>query len=378
MSAPPTHPLDQLITRPTLLLDPDRARRNIERMAARARRSGVRFRPHFKTHQSARIAEWFRDAGVEHCTVSSVEMAAYFAAHGWTDITIAFPVNLREIPRIESLPGGARLGLLVEDPATVHNLGARLTRPVDIWIKIDTGYGRTGIAWHDRDRLESVAHAVAGHERLTLQGVIAHAGHTYAADDPGAVAAIHRESVARLQHVRRDLMEAGVERVIVSIGDTPGCSIVDDLSDVDEIRPGNFAFYDLMQRRVGACGNEEIAVALASPVVAKHPARSELVIYGGAVHLSKDALRLPDGRACFGQIALLESRGWSAPIDGAYVTGVSQEHGIVAAPPPLFERIAVGDLLLVLPVHSCLTADAMQGYLTLDGERIPMMPKAAA
>src|SRR6476620_10300974 len=88
------------ITRPTLLLDEARCRRNIERMASKARRSNVRFRPHFKTHQSAQIGEWFREAGVNAITVSSVKMAEYFASHGWDDITIAFPANWREIEAI--------------------------------------------------------------------------------------------------------------------------------------------------------------------------------------------------------------------------------------------------------------------------------------
>ena len=86
------------ITRPTLLLDVVRARRNIARMADKARRNGVRFRPHFKTHQSAAIGAWFRAEGVACITVSSVTMARYFADQGWQDITIVFPVNVREAP----------------------------------------------------------------------------------------------------------------------------------------------------------------------------------------------------------------------------------------------------------------------------------------
>ena len=37
------------ITKPTLLLNSERARRNIQWMAARAREQGIHFRPHFKT-----------------------------------------------------------------------------------------------------------------------------------------------------------------------------------------------------------------------------------------------------------------------------------------------------------------------------------------
>lgn len=70
------------IQRPTLLLDKDKAIRNIEKMAGKARKSGVRFRPHCKTHHSAGVGEWFRDFGVDAITVSSLDMAACFADRG--------------------------------------------------------------------------------------------------------------------------------------------------------------------------------------------------------------------------------------------------------------------------------------------------------
>ena len=60
------------IVRPTMLLDERRVHANIGRMAQKARANGVRFRPHFKTHQSERIGEWSRSEGVTAITVSSV------------------------------------------------------------------------------------------------------------------------------------------------------------------------------------------------------------------------------------------------------------------------------------------------------------------
>ena len=179
------------ITKPTLLLDVARARRNIARMAEKARRNGVRFRPHFKTHQAAAIGEWFRAEGVACITVSSVTMARYFADHGWQDITIAFPVNVRELPAIDALAGRVRLQLLVESVATVQHLAAHLTHAVDVWIEVDTGYWRSGVAWNDSDTLHAVASAVAGCEHLALQGLLSHAGQTYAARGVEAIQATY-------------------------------------------------------------------------------------------------------------------------------------------------------------------------------------------
>ena len=38
----------------------------------------------------------------------------------------------------------------------------------------------------------------------------------------------------------------------------------------------------------------------------------------------------------------------------------------------VFEQVKVGDILAVLPVHSCLTANLMRHYVTLSGEVIEM------
>ena len=73
------------ISRPALLLDKEQVFSNIDKMASKAKATGVKFRPHFKTHQSAEIGNWFRDFGVTAITVSSLDMAIYFAKHGWAD-----------------------------------------------------------------------------------------------------------------------------------------------------------------------------------------------------------------------------------------------------------------------------------------------------
>jgi D-serine deaminase-like pyridoxal phosphate-dependent protein len=78
---------------PYILLNKQICLDNIERMVLKAKKNNLKFRPHFKTHQSAEIGEWYRNAGVIACTVSSLPMAEYFASAGWSDITVAFPVS---------------------------------------------------------------------------------------------------------------------------------------------------------------------------------------------------------------------------------------------------------------------------------------------
>jgi D-serine deaminase-like pyridoxal phosphate-dependent protein len=360
------------IQKPTLLLNHQRASENIRKMADKAQQSRVRFRPHFKTHQSAQVGEWFRDFGVKAITVSSVEMAQYFAQHGWQDITIAFPTNILEIDSIKQLANCLSLGLLVESTEAVHFLAKNLTAPVNVWLKVDVGYGRTGIPWSNYDRLVALAKQVKKTPPLSLRGLLTHSGHTYRARSELEIQAIYRDTVSKMRAVQENLAMAGVEPVELSIGDTPSCSVVADLSDVDEIRPGNFVFYDLMQLQIGACREEDIAVAVACPVVAKHPERHQLVIYGGAVHLSKEFI-VEDNVQVFGYVARLKDDGWSSRLASAHVSSLSQEHGIINGDDDTISKIEVGDVLVILPVHSCLTVNLMREYQTFDGEKYSCM-----
>lgn len=358
------------IERPTLILSKKRAIRNIERMVRKAQGSGVRFRPHFKTHRSAQIGEWFRGFGVECITVASVEMARYFAKSGWRDITIAFPVNLREIGRINELARQVQLSLLVESSRTVLFLRQNLTSRASVWIDIDTGYHRTGIASSRPQEVVALASEIARTPSLSFSGILTHAGHSYEARSKHEIEAVHTDTVNQMGRVRDALESAGFSEIQVSVGDTPTCSTVDNFGDVDEIRPGNFVFYDLRQLSIGACAEEDIAIAVACPVVSKNRSRSEIVIYGGLAHLSGDSLLRENGTESYGAISRLGKKGWGPRIDNAFVSHLSQVHGLVKADGKLFEQIRVGDALMILPVHSCLLSYLLKEYRTLDGDTI--------
>ncbi|MCX6053619.1 MAG: alanine racemase [Chloroflexi bacterium] len=360
--------LDQ-IDQPTLLLDEAGTRKNISRLSARAREKAVSFRPHFKTHQSAQIGEWFRDQKVDRITVSSVEMAEYFALHGWQNISIAFSLNIRQIARIEALARQVHLEVLIENEEALAALSIPSSSELGIWIKIDAGSARTGVSWQNAAAVLALCESVKRNKRLTLLGLLTHSGNTYQASDRIEVCRIFREGVDRLGEVRSFLEAAGWAGLKVSVGDTPGCSLCPDWSEIDEVRPGNFVFYDASQAHAGSCAFEEISLALACPVVAKHPRRREVVVYGGAVHLSKDFL-LVGGEKSYGLPALRSGNRWGAPIPGGRVRALSQEHGMVRIPGTEFDQISIGDLLFILPAHSCLSVQVMGEYLALSGEKI--------
>ena len=358
--------------KPTLLLNEDRAKSNIRRMAAKARQNDLQFRPHFKTHQSQTIGRWFRNAGVKTITVSSVDMAEYFARDGWNDITIAMPVNLSDIDRLNHMAKQIDLHLLVDSLSAVAYLTEHLRSQVQIWIEIDVGYHRCGLLWYNTEEVIELAQKIQSAEKMNFRGILTHAGHTYHQSSVDEVLRIHTESIIRLVDLKRDILDSGISACSISIGDTPGCSLANNFTGVDEIRPGNFVFYDLMQLWLNACRYSDIAVAVTCPVIGKYPNRGEIVVHCGSVHLSKEQLTSSVG-TIYGYLVPTTADGWGPPDSSAPVIALSQEHGTIQMTKDMMQHVAIGDLVTILPVHSCLTANLYSEYHTINGKSISKM-----
>jgi D-serine deaminase-like pyridoxal phosphate-dependent protein len=346
------------ITKPTLIINKEQCLANITFIADKAKKTDTHFRPHFKTHNSAHIGNWFRKMGIHSITVSSVSMAKFFSAYGWRDITIAFPVNLLELGQISELAAELNLSIQGDNSFILPALENGLTYRVGFFIEIDTGHHRTGVFWKDLAEIDRMLEFLSTSTRLYFKGFLTHAGHTYSADSQEEILDIYKDSVRKMAYLK-DFYKESWPELIISIGDTPGCSLAEDYAGVDEIRPGNFIFYDLMQYSLGSCTLDQIAVILACPVVSKSTQRNELTIYGGAVHFSKDFLYKSNGEHLYGYIVRINDQGWSKPVSGAYLSSLSQEHGIIKAQKEFIED-----------VHSCLAANLMKGYMTMEGEAI--------
>lgn len=351
---------------PILLIDKEKCLGNMEKMARKAEHHQLSFRPHSKTHQSAEIANWFRDFGVEGITVSSFHMARYFAEAAWKDILVAFPFQPGELAYLHLLSEKNKISILVDSPASLPFLN-QLRKQVGFYIDIDTGYGRTGVRTENPELIEQIITKASRNPQLNFQGFYCHAGHSYKALNQKERQAIHQKALSDLEGLKQQFSEHDPR---VLYGDTPNCSTQDDFRGIDEITPGNFVFYDLVQHSLGACSFGEIAVALECSVAGKYNHRGQIVIHGGAVHFSKESL-LVDGLPVFGQRVQRGDSGWTLPDQAIYLNSVSQEHGVVEAGELLFSQLSLGDKLLFLPVHSCLTANLAKEYRTLDGLRIP-------
>jgi D-serine deaminase-like pyridoxal phosphate-dependent protein len=352
------------LRKPTLILDEQKCRSNIRTMAEKARSSGVAFRPHFKTHQSIEIGNWFREEGVTSITVSSVTMAKHFAANGWNDITVAFPFNIREVDEALKLAEFVRLNILISDISQTSYLMKRPDFKAGYFIKIDTGYKRSGIEWDDHIHIMRILNELSSNSSLRFKGFLTHSGHTYKAESINDIIDIYNDTLLKCISLRNLIPY----KTILSSGDTPSCSIIENFNGLDEIRPGNFVFYDLMQYFLGTCSFDQIALTVACPVVEKNNKRKEIIIYGGGVHLSKESIKTAKGQSVYGKAVLYNEVSWVHISDNDFLKSISQEHGIISPSGEFFNNVNVGDIVGIIPVHACMTADLLRQYNTIEGK----------
>lgn len=355
------------ITQPTLLVDEHKCKANIALMAQRANTLGVDFRPHFKTHQSLEVGRWFKEYGVTKITVSSLRMAQYFAAE-WNDITVAFPVNILEIATINELAVRISLNVLVESTDSLSYLARHLKHKVRFYIKVNIGNQRAGVLPEDDAAIQAMLEVAENSAHLHFLGFLGHAGQTYTCRGKSVIQAAHDMARAKLVAVKKRY-KGQHPNCIASYGDTPSCSVAENFEGIDEIRPGNFVFYDVMQAHIGSCTEAQIAVAMACPIVAIHEVQKELIVYGGGIHLAKDRIETND-QISYGKVVQLTSEGWSAPLADCYVKKISQEHGVLQVTEATIKDYKVGELIGVLPIHSCMTVDVMRSYQTLNKQVI--------
>jgi D-serine deaminase-like pyridoxal phosphate-dependent protein len=351
----------QAVATPAFLVDRTIVQRNCDAMREKARASGVAFRPHVKTHKSVTIGRMQHGGAIGPITVSTLAEAEQFAEAGFRDITYGVPIAPEKLARAAELAARIdRLSVLLDSDVALRAIEA-FGGVFDVFLKVDCGYHRAGVDPSSPDSAR-LAIALGRSEHVRFRGLLTHAGHSYNARDAEEVARIAAEESASLTRFRALLATEGLGDTLRSVGSTPTLSVVERFGECDEVRPGNYVFYDAFQATLGSCTRGDVAVSVLTTVVGSYPERGSLIVDAGALALSKDASPAhldPDfgyGLVCDLDLQPLPMR----------VIALSQEHGKIATA----MHVKVGTKLRILPNHSCLTAAMFDTYLVLDGGRV--------
>ncbi len=362
--------LDRLPT-PCALVDLNRLERNAAAMSQRARRLGVRLRPHCKTHkcvEAARIQTRDAHGGI---TVSTLAEARAFADASFVDLTWAVPAALDRLDECAELVRRTdSFRVLVDHPRAVAALEAFAAAHglrFEVVLEVDCGHHRSGVDPDDPAAL-GLAASIHAAPDLELAGILTHAGQSYRVTSRAEAAEVARHERDVMVAFAGRLRAAGIPVGEVSVGSTPTVSAAEDLTGVTEVRPGNYLFFDAFQAAIGSCRLDEVAFSVLATVIGVYPDRRELVVNAGALALSKDPGPIHVDPSCgFGVVVDATDQ---RSIPGLRVASISQEHGVLRSDRPLDPRWQPGSRLRILPNHSCLAAACFDRFHVVRGIEI--------
>jgi D-serine deaminase-like pyridoxal phosphate-dependent protein len=352
---------------PALVLDLAVLERNCAVMAERARRHGVRLRPHLKTAKCAEVAAIATRGQFGGITVSTVAEAAYFAGHHYGDLTYAVGIAPQKIPALGAIQRrhNAVITLITDTVAAATaaaESAATHRSSFPVLVEIDTGGGRGGVA-PEGSELIAVAETIARSNSLKLAGVLTHAGHSYHARSIEEIRSVAEQERSGIVRAAERITAAGLPCETVSVGSTPTMVYTERLDGVTEIRPGVYTFFDLDQVGLGVCTEDDIAVSVLATVIGHNRRSERILIDAGALALSKD-LSASEFTRNVGYGLIRPVRGAVLPPLQMYVAEVHQEHGLIAATEgePPWDSLPIGAKVRVLPNHACLTVAPFDRY----------------
>ncbi len=322
---------------PCLVVDLDRAERNVKRIQAVADAAGIRLRPHTKTHKSVYFARMQTRAGATGITCAKLGEAEVMADAGFDDILIAYPlIGERKMARLEALARKVRRVIVSLDSYEVAQalsaVGQRLGRPLEVYVEVDTGLRRVGRA--PGEDAVGFCRGLDRYPGIRVAGLMSHAGPTWKeASEPERLAFARREA-AMMHQVRTAL---GCPDLEISVGATPIAHLAGQTPEVTEMRPGTYIFGDRNLMGLGLAAEEDCALRVLTTVVSR-PAPGRAVVDAGSKSLAMDPHR--EG-----------GHGHVVGMPAVRVDRLSEEHGVLEFAPDL--PLRVGQRLEIIPNHVC-------------------------
>jgi D-serine deaminase-like pyridoxal phosphate-dependent protein len=351
---------------PCVLIEQARVHRNIDRMQSAVDAGERRLRPHTKTHKSIALARKQLSRGAVGICCAKLGEAEVFAAEGFDDIRVAYPLNPANFSRVLALLDRTRLSFILDHPLVARGWSQALEasgRAVEILVKVDVGLHRCGIDPDDPSAAQLVAD-IAAMPGLQFRGLLSHAGHAYGAASADEAAAIARAECSTLTALASRVEQLGFAVDEISVGATPTARFSALLDGVTELRPGNYVYYDRMQVALGTASWEDCALTVLARAVTMHADR--IILDCGSKTLSSDVVRGPGSHPGYG--AVLTDLHSSAPDDSLVIERLSEEHAVVKTTRP--HSAKPGDLMRVVPNHSCVVSNLVDHVWLVDGERV--------
>jgi 3-hydroxy-D-aspartate aldolase len=343
------------IDTPALVIDLDAFERNLSRMTDFARRSGVRIRPHAKTHKSPVIALKQIALGAVGVCCQKVSEAQVLVDGGVPDVLVSNEVAGRpKLARLATLARRAKIGVCTDDAGNVAELEAAAAdagATLDVLVEIDVGGRRCGVA--PGPAAAEIAQRVADCGHLRFAGLQAYHGSAqHLRSDTERREAIGR-AVGHVEATLRALDGCGLKAATIAGAGTGTYEIESASALYNELQPGSYIFMDAdYARNRNADGRafdvfEHALFVLATVMSAPAPERR--VLDAGLKTFAIDS-GMPTA--------------WQ--LSGAQYSRPSDEHGVLDVADCAVAP-SRGDKVLLVPGHCDPTVNLHEWYVGVRG-----------
>ncbi|KAM0815784.1 putative Serine dehydratase domain-containing protein [Seiridium cardinale] len=346
-----------LLPTPSLIVSLPIIKKNIAALHKDVEDLGIGFRPHVKTLKTTEITRLMIGEGKYKSAIAST----LAEIRGLLPLCLyGFPVCPSYLPELARLRSSVRIILMIDSEQQIDALetfGAQ--QPWDVFIKLDVGSHRAGIAT-ESPTLRRVVERANTSAAVAIYGFYCHAGHSYGdRTRESAEATLNKEITSVIKAA--SLLPKSRE-LVISVGATPTAHVVSSFKATVpanmklELHAGNFPCNDLQQVSTSLVSEADQAVRIAAEVCSVYPERNEALVNAGAIALSRETSGYPG----FGHI--VEKPQWG-------LVRLSQEHGILATQEQgavVADQFKVGDRVYLYCNHVCITAAAFFVFYVVD------------
>jgi 3-hydroxy-D-aspartate aldolase len=349
--------LDEVDT-PSLLIDLDAFERNLRRLADRVQGSGVRLRPHAKTHKCPVIALKQIELGAVGVCVQKVSEAEAMVYGGVRDVLVTNEiVGRQKLRHLMALAHTARIGVCVDDPSQVAALEAAAGEAgvsLPVHVEINMGGNRCGV--EPGVPALALARLVADAPHLSFAGLQAYHGSAQHlrgwAERQVAIA-----GAAEKAALTRDLLAAnGIACANITGAGTGTFEFEAGSGVYTELQCGSYIFMDAdygrnLDQDGGATRAFEPSLFVWATVMSR-PTGERAIVDAGLKALAMDS----------GPPTV-----WDEP--AATYERASDEHGRLGIASGT-NRLNLGDKIRLVPGHCDPTVNLYDWYVGVRGERV--------
>jgi 3-hydroxy-D-aspartate aldolase len=232
---------------PALVLDLEPFEKNLRTLADAVRGRSVRVRTHAKTHKCPEVAKRQMAHGAIGACCQKVSEAEAMVEGGVGDVLVTNEVvGEGKLDRLAALARRAKLGVCTDDAGSVKSLSAAAGRAgttLDVYVEIDVGMGRCGVA--PGEPALALARTVAFSRHLRFAGLQAYQGRAQHVRSIAERRALVQRAADGVRHTRALLDRNGIPCPIVTGAGSGTFMLEVETGAWDEIQPGSYAFMDV-------------------------------------------------------------------------------------------------------------------------------------